>query len=95
MIYTLRCVKGTEEFGADGVLVLTSAPGVRAKMTITNSDGSTLEMCGNGVRCVAQYLRDREEVGPNETFAVGSDAGPKSVTLTPEGIRVGMGPESP
>ena len=77
--------------GADGVLVLSSAPGVRAKMTITNSDGSTPEMCGNGVRCVAQYLRDLEEVGPNETFAVGSDAGPKSVTLTPEGIRVGMG----
>ncbi len=44
--------------GADGIL-LHSSPESReahAKMTIFNSDGSTAEMCGNGIRCFALYL---------------------------------------
>lgn len=44
--------------GADGIL-LHSAPeskNAHAKMTIFNSDGSTAEMCGNGIRCFALYL---------------------------------------
>ncbi len=44
--------------GADGIL-LHSEPensGIHAKMTIFNSDGSTAEMCGNGIRCFALYL---------------------------------------
>ncbi|MBO4698129.1 diaminopimelate epimerase [bacterium] len=44
--------------GADGIL-LHCAPeskNAHAKMTIFNSDGSTAEMCGNGIRCFALYL---------------------------------------
>lgn len=44
--------------GADGIL-LHSAPEsekAHAGMTIFNSDGSTAEMCGNGIRCFALYL---------------------------------------
>ncbi len=44
--------------GADGVLtVLPSSSGV-ARMHVANADGSTAEMCGNGLRCVAKFLAD-------------------------------------
>jgi len=44
--------------GADGVLVncRPDAPQNDAKMVIVNSDGTTAEMCGNGLRCFAAYL---------------------------------------
>jgi diaminopimelate epimerase len=48
--------------GADGVIRLGAPrPGQDADafMDYRNADGSTAEMCGNGVRCVAKYLIDR------------------------------------
>ncbi len=48
--------------GADGVLSVlpprTSEAGVR--MHIYNADGSSPEMCGNGLRCVVKYLAEVE-----------------------------------
>jgi len=44
--------------GADGVLFLEKArPGTKAdfRMRIFNPDGSEAEMCGNGIRCIADY----------------------------------------
>lgn len=32
-------------------------------MRIYNSDGSEPEMCGNGIRCFAQFLKDLGEDG--------------------------------
>jgi diaminopimelate epimerase len=82
--------------GADGVLRVTTAgaalaagtfarlpEGVRAGdwyMDYRNADGSIAQMCGNGVRVFAHYLRasgleDRDE------FVVGSLAGPRPVAL--------------
>ena len=82
--------------GADGVLRVTRAgaalaagvldrvpEGVRADdwyMDYRNADGSTAQMCGNGVRVFAHYLR----AGGLETrdeFVVGSLAGPRPVVL--------------
>ena len=42
--------------GADGVLLLEPARAGDVRMRIFNADGSEAEMCGNGARCVAQYL---------------------------------------
>src|SRR6185437_12916070 len=41
--------------GADGVLAMLPprVAGADARMRVINADGSTPEMCGNGVRCVA------------------------------------------
>jgi len=82
--------------GADGVLRVTTAgaaanagvferlpEGVAADdwyMDYRNADGSIAQMCGNGVRVFAHYLRvsgldDRDE------FVVGSLAGPRPVVL--------------
>jgi diaminopimelate epimerase len=82
--------------GADGVLRITSAgaavtagvvdrlpDGVNADdwfMDYRNADGSTAQMCGNGVRVFAHYLR-ASGMDTNDEFVVGSVAGPRMVTM--------------
>jgi diaminopimelate epimerase len=46
--------------GADGVIFALKPPSDEYdfKMRIYNSDGSEPEMCGNGIRCFAQFLKD-------------------------------------
>ncbi len=52
--------------GADGLLAIetpsasAAAAGALARMRVINSDGSEAEMCGNGIRCVAKYLYERD-----------------------------------
>jgi diaminopimelate epimerase len=82
--------------GADGVLRVTTAgaamtagvlerlpDGVGAGdwfMDYRNADGSIAEMCGNGVRVFAHYLRASGLEDSNE-FVVGSVAGARLVTM--------------
>ena len=54
----LWCMPG-EAIGADGLLVLEQSPIADLKMRIFNPDGSEAEMCGNGVRCAAQFAYER------------------------------------
>ena len=42
--------------GADGVLIHKNSTKADAKMEIVNNDGSSAEMCGNGLRCFVSYL---------------------------------------
>lgn len=46
--------------GGDGVIfaLKPSSDDFDFKMRIYNSDGSEPEMCGNGIRCFAQFLKD-------------------------------------
>ncbi|OBA60295.1 diaminopimelate epimerase [Mycobacterium sp. 1100029.7] len=97
--------------GADGVLRITTAAaavtagvldrlpdGVGAGdwfMDYRNADGSTAQMCGNGVRVFAHYLR-ASGMEARDEFVVGSVAGPRLVTLhhadaTAADITVDMG----
>ncbi len=46
--------------GADGLLVPASSEVADLKMIYLNSDGSSSEMCGNGLRCLVRYARDFE-----------------------------------
>lgn len=79
--------------GADGVLFTGVADG-RPFMRVRNADGSTAEMCGNGVRCVALFLRERGLVS-GDAFVLDTDAGPHSVrVLSAERVEVGMRPAS-
>jgi diaminopimelate epimerase len=60
-------------------------------MEILNADGSGAEMCGNGIRAVALYLRDRRgEV--SSAFDVETPAGMKRVAITGSEVAVDMGP---
>ena len=45
--------------GADQILLLYPSSIADLKMKIFNADGSEVEMCGNGIRCVAKYVWDR------------------------------------
>jgi diaminopimelate epimerase len=78
--------------GADGLLVISDAPGYAAEMRIFNADGSEAEMCGNGVRCVARYLAQR---GAGERFMISTLAGPIETAVVAEApdylVRVDMG----
>lgn len=65
--------------GADGVL-FTGVSAGRAFMSVVNADGSTAEMCGNGLRCVALHLVRRGLVERRE-FEVDTDAGPHAVRV--------------
>ncbi|BBX70786.1 diaminopimelate epimerase [Mycolicibacterium psychrotolerans] len=82
--------------GADGVLRVTTAGAARAAgvfdrlpeglagddwyMDYRNADGSIAQMCGNGVRVFAHYLR-ASGLESRPEFVVGSLAGPRPVVL--------------
>ncbi len=45
--------------GADQMLLLLDSQNADFMMRIFNADGSEVEMCGNGIRCLAKYIWDR------------------------------------
>ena len=80
--------------GADGlILALPPRQGGEVRMRIFNADGSEPEMCGNGIRCLARFLADRDGEGPGRRWSIETLAG----TIVPElqgdgSVRVDMGP---
>ena len=77
--------------GADGLILVLPSKIADIQMLIINSDGSTTEMCGNGIRCFAQYVYDHAYVS-HKTFTVETGAGIKTPTILPSGnIQVDMG----
>src|SRR4028119_798728 len=78
--------------GADGILVPAPCEVADFEMVYFNSDGSPSEMCGNGLRCLARYARDRGLI-EGETLTVATGAGIKKVLFFEDGSsRVDMGP---
>jgi diaminopimelate epimerase len=45
--------------GADQMLLLVNSRNADFMMRIFNADGDEVEMCGNGIRCLARYIWDR------------------------------------
>jgi diaminopimelate epimerase len=77
--------------GADGILIPAPSGTADLEMVYLNSDGSTSEMCGNGLRCLARYAKDHGMVG-GEAISVATGAGVKKVILFDDGSsRVDMG----
>ncbi len=79
--------------GGDGViLALPPNAGGELRMRIFNADGTEPEMCGNGIRCLARFLADRDGDGPGRTWQIDTLAGRIVPELLPDGtIRVDMG----
>ena len=55
---------GSRRFGigCDQILIINSNDQSNAKVSIFNSDGSEVGACGNGVRCVASYLMEKQNI---------------------------------
>jgi len=63
--------------GADGIICICApvTPGADGRMRIFNADGSEAQMCGNGVRCVAEWLYTHGVEKPVLTIDTNSRAG--------------------
>ncbi|MBM7580177.1 diaminopimelate epimerase [Jeotgalibacillus terrae] len=46
----------------DGILYISESEAAYAKMRVFNSDGSEASMCGNGLRCAARYIAERDQI---------------------------------
>ena len=89
--------------GGDGVIrIVPAASAIEAEvrdqarsarwfMDYRNADGSVAEMCGNGTRVFAAYLR-REGLETADEFAIATRAGVKTVRVEGEEFAVDLGP---
>lgn len=75
--------------GGDGLIRIVPREG-RWFMDYHNADGSLGEMCGNGARVFAAYLRERGLVDVDE-FEIGTRGGTRQVRLTSDLVEVDMG----
>lgn len=74
--------------GADGIIFACGAvSGVDAAMRLFNADGSEAEMSGNGIRCLAKFLYEREGIC-KENLLIDTKAGIKALALTLENGQV-------
>jgi len=69
--------------GADGLLLLTRLDDFKLKMKLYNSDGSTAEMSGNGIRCLAQAAFDADNHETPVSYTVTTDNGDRIVDVRP------------
>ena len=79
--------------GADGLIIPVPYDGEDADIEwrYYNSDGTTAQMCGNGMRCFARYVYDKGIVN-KKSFGVKTLAGIKSPEILDNGmIKVNMG----
>ena len=83
--------------GGDGIILAGKSEDHDIEFIIFNSDGSEAQMCGNGMRCFAKFLYERQLL-PGNRFRVATKAG----TIAPEvlvdeknrvvSVKVDMGP---
>lgn len=77
--------------GADGFIVVREKP--QLEMVFFNQDGSRAPMCGNGIRCFAQYCMDKG-IREEAEYPVKTLAGEMIVNVTqdePFRVRINMG----
>ena len=66
--------------GSDGLILIGPSETADVSMRMFNADGSESAMCGNGVRCVAKYARDRG-LAPGNEVRVETKAGVKAIRV--------------
>lgn len=76
--------------GADQLLLLYPSSKADFKMRVFNADGGEVEMCGNGIRCLARYIWDRR-FSKKETLAIETLAGIIRPEDRGELVKVDMG----
>jgi len=76
--------------GCDQVLVVRASTVADLRMDIYNADGSRAEMCGNGIRCLALWARERG-LAPPAGLRVETLAGVVAPRMLGEQVEVDMG----
>jgi diaminopimelate epimerase len=78
--------------GADQLLLLSRSKKADCKMRIFNADGGEVEMCGNGIRCVAKHIWDSKVRRKKDSLLkIETLAGIMHLKKTRDLIRVDMG----
>jgi diaminopimelate epimerase len=82
--------------GADGLILLLESDVADCRMRIFNADGSTAEMCGNGIRGFAKFVLDHD-LAVGDPLRVETDAGIKVISVRRDrgrvaSVTVDMGP---
>lgn len=81
--------------GSDGLILILPSANADFYMRVFNADGSEAQMCGNGIRCVAKYVFERN-LTDKKVLRIETPAGIKVINLKVsngrvENIRVDMG----
>lgn len=77
--------------GADQVLVLGKSRKADFRMDVFNADGSSSGMCGNGLRCLAKYVKD-EKLSSRSEIRIETGAGIQTAkVLSRNKVRIDMG----
>lgn len=76
--------------GADQLLTVEPSSCADYRMRVYNADGGEVEMCGNGIRCVARYLVSRALAREGE-LRIETRAGIIKPRAEGESVRVDMG----
>jgi diaminopimelate epimerase len=77
--------------GADQILLVEPSRRADFRMRIVNADGSEVEMCGNGIRCVARYVYEKGHAKTTR-MSFETKAGLIRPSLEGDQVRVDMGP---
>lgn len=76
--------------GSDGMIYIGSSDIADFSMLIFNADGSKAKMCGNGIRCVARFVREKGYTDKDE-LTVETLSGVKRLLIDEGGVTVDMG----
>ena len=73
--------------GSDGLILIKPSDKADFMMDMYNADGSSSQMCGNGIRCVAKYVYDYGLTDKSK-ITIETGAGIKNLDLEVEGDHV-------
>ena len=76
--------------GSDGMIYINYSDIADFSMRIFNADGSEAKMCGNGIRCVAKFVREKGYTDKDE-LTVETLSGVKHLLIDGCGVTVDMG----
>ncbi len=79
VVKSAQAICENSRYNPDGILFLEKSKGADVFMNIINSDGSIAKMCGNGVRCVAQYLNSKNP--HKQSYKIDTLSGIKQVDI--------------
>ena len=76
--------------GSDGMIYIDYSDKADFSMSIFNADGSEARMCGNGIRCVARFVREKGYTDRDE-LTVETLSGIKRIWIDGDSVTVEMG----